>query len=267
MIRIHSLQKIKIQSHFQGLLIQQFNTIATNQQYTKFENKNQEQNNISITTMPSEYKNEIIIDYEDANENTLFAKPTYTDDDTDRKFEEILQTAYNTDKLSVTDKNEEPLVSFENSLTSSSVEDSIKIYNVQTGEIVKCTPEDKLSRRYGADKNDNINIPDKNSGGTVDSGDRYSESGNSDDTNPVVDDSFKKAPVRSEIDDLLPELPSVKELAKKFVSMESLSEPVKVSLLYFYNYNTHTIIYSGSRYYRKMHDAKGWFLSSLLISL
>ncbi|XP_069362988.1 uncharacterized protein M7BP isoform X1 [Maniola hyperantus] len=210
-----------------GLLIQQFNTIATNQQYTTFENTNQEQ--ISITTMPSEYNKEIIIDYEDANEHTLFTKPTYTVDDTDQKFEEILQTAYTIDKAlhphKINDEAEKSPTSFENSLSSSSVEDSIKIYNVQTGEIVKCTPEDKISKRYAADTNDNINIPDKNSVGTID---RLSESENSDVTEPEEIDSFKKTPVKSEIDDLPVELPNVKELAKKFVSMESLHEPVKV---------------------------------------
>ncbi|XP_052743754.1 uncharacterized protein LOC112050963 isoform X2 [Bicyclus anynana] len=214
-----------------GLLIQQFNTIATNQQYLNFDNKNKEQ--ISITTMPGEYNNEVIIDYEDANEHALFVKPTYTDDDTDQKFEEILQTAYSTDKFAVTtdkiiDESDKSPTSFENSLSSSSVEDSIKIYNVQTGEIVKCTPEDKLSRRYAADKNDNINIPDNNSGGTIDIVNRLSESENSDATDAVETDSFKEAPVKSEIDDLPTELPNVRELAKKFVSMESLNEPVKV---------------------------------------
>ncbi|CAH2256773.1 jg10984 [Pararge aegeria aegeria] len=214
-----------------GLLIQQFNTIATHQQYTNFENKNKEQ--ISITTMPSEYKNEIMIDYEDVNEHTLFVKPTYTDDDTDQKFEEILQTAYNnTDKFEITtdkmnDEADKYPTSLENSLSSSSVEDSIKIYNVQTGEIVKCTPEDKLSRRSVADKNDNINIPDKNTAETIAIIDRLSESENSA-INLVEIDSFKEAPIKSEIEDLPAELPNVKELAKKFVSMESLSEPVKV---------------------------------------
>ncbi|CAH0724498.1 unnamed protein product, partial [Brenthis ino] len=206
-----------------GLLIQQFNTIATNQQYTKFSGKDKE--NISITTMPTEYKNEILIEYEDANENTLFpAKSVYADDETDRKFEEILQTAYNSDKISPTDNSEREKspISIENSL-SSSIEDSIKIYNVQTGEIVKCTPEDKVSR-YATDKNDNIDIPDKNAG----ENETHSEHSDVADDAVIIDSLKTEVEEKtSEIDELAALLPNVKELAKKFVSMESLNEPIK----------------------------------------
>ncbi|XP_046973276.1 uncharacterized protein LOC124539862 isoform X2 [Vanessa cardui] len=214
-----------------GLLIQQFNTIATNQQYTKFTKDNEQ---VSITTMPIEYKNEIIIEYEDANEHTLFAnKPGYTDEDTDKKFEEILQCAYNSDKKPFTlttgkemHENEKSPSSIENSLSSSSVEDSIKIYNVQTGEIVKCKPEDKISARYATtDKNDNIDIPDKNTAGeTTEISIEDSDAGDE----AVTIDSLKEETeqVANDLDELA-HLPSVKELARKFVSMESLSEPVK----------------------------------------
>lgn len=179
--------------------------------------------------MPSEYKNEIIIEYEDANEHTLFPnKSEYADDETDKKFEEILQSAYNSDKIIPTIDNsehEKSPISIENSITSS-MEDSIKIYNVQTGEIVKCKPEDKVSTRYETDKNDNIDIVDKNAGETETLSER---SDVSDDA--VIIDSLEadEQEENSEIDELA-HLPSVKELAKKFVSMESLSEPVKVSL-------------------------------------
>lgn len=178
--------------------------------------------------MPSEYKNEIIIEYEDANEHTLFpAKSEYADEETDKKFEEILQSAYNSDKIKPIDNDErvKSPESIENSLTSS-IEDSIKIYNVQTGEIVKCKPEDKLSKRYESDKNDNIDIPDKNAGETETVSER------SDVTDDVVIiDSLNTDEQDGENSDLdeLANLPSVKELAKKFVSMESLSEPIKVS--------------------------------------
>ncbi|XP_047532772.1 uncharacterized protein LOC125067912 isoform X2 [Vanessa atalanta] len=214
-----------------GLLIHQFNTIATNQQYTKFTKDNE---HVSITTMPIEYKNEIIIEYEDANEHTLFAaKPGCTDEDTDKKFEEILQCAYSSDKKTFTltadkeiNENEKSPSSIENSLSSSSVEDSIKIYNVQTGEIVKCKPEDKISTRYATtDKNDNIDIPDMNTAGeTTEISIEDSDVGEE----AVTIDSLKEETeqVVSDLDELA-HLPSVKELARKFVSMESLSEPVK----------------------------------------
>ncbi|XP_050346748.1 uncharacterized protein LOC126771079 isoform X2 [Nymphalis io] len=210
-----------------GLLIHQFNTIATNQQYTKFSKDNE---HVSITTMPNEYKSEIIIEYEDVNEHTLFAaKPGYTDEDTDKKFEEILQCAYNSDKKSFTlttdkeiNEHEKSPSSIENSLTSSSVEDSIKIYNVQTGEIVKCKPEDKISTRYATtDKNDNIDIPDKNIAGET------SIEGSDVGEEAVTIDSLQEEPEQVSDLDELAHLPSVKELARKFVSMESLSEPVK----------------------------------------
>lgn len=220
---------IKTIYQFQGLLIKQFNNIATNQQYTKFAGKDHRQIESTTTTYKANDNSNILIEYEDANEQTLFsAKPAIIDEDTDKRFEEILQTAYKTDIDNGNDKNDEPLkspISVDNSyVSSSSMEDSIKIYNVQTGEIMKCKP-DILSVRYEPDGSDNIDSEDKNiSEETVD------------DFNPVrdanekatVDDNDEKL-VFSELDDVLPLLPKVKELAKKFVSMESLNEPVKVT--------------------------------------
>ncbi|CAG4950579.1 unnamed protein product [Parnassius apollo] len=221
-----------------GLLIKQFTTIATNQHYTKFVGKDEMQN--SITTTPNS-KDEILIEYEDANEQTLFAaKPAFADDDTDKKFEEILQSAYNTQTAALTiqiDKESDSSDkspnnhSIENSyISSSSLEDSIKIYNVQTGEIVKCKPEDKVSPRYDemTDSNDNIHIPDKNlSRETID---RLSPNNavNDNETVTVNNNSETNNLYKiSEIEEILPQLPKVKELAKKFVSMENLSEPSK----------------------------------------
>ncbi|CAG9580956.1 unnamed protein product [Danaus chrysippus] len=196
------------------MLIKQFNTIAANRQYTTFSGR---EDNISITTMPAEYNNEIIIEYEDVNENTLFDGKIYTSEDTDRKFEEILQMACN-DGILVTNNTGdlEKATSDQNSLTSSSLGDSIKIYNVQTGEVVKCKPEDKLSHRYDTE----ADITHDN--------DAAATSAHTDmsDANTHTVETLE-AHRTSEIDDLPEHLPSVKELAKKFVSMESLSEQTK----------------------------------------
>lgn len=211
-----------------GLLIQQFNTIATNQQYTKF---SKEIEPVSMTTMPIEYKNEIMIEYDDVNEHTLFAaKPAYTDEDTDKKFEEILKCAYKSDTSSLNNNNENEREkspsSIENSLSSSSIGDSIKIYNVQTGEIVKCKPEDKLSTRYETpDRNDNIDIPDKNKMG--EDAEISSDSSDLKEIAVIIEELKEESDQVTDETDELAHLPSVKELARKFVSMESLSEPVK----------------------------------------
>lgn len=180
-----------------------------------------------------------MIEYEDVNEQNLFsAKPVYVDEETDKKFEEILQSAYNGD---ATEKFEEPKSpnttnSLDNSyISSSSMDDSIKIYNIQTGEIVKSVDkvEDNVSLRYETtDTNDNIDIPDKNI--LRETGDRLSLNGDvSEESLVIVDslDNFKEERLDriSEIEEILPQLPKVRELAKKFVSMENLSEPVKVS--------------------------------------
>ncbi|XP_060807444.1 uncharacterized protein LOC106136081 isoform X2 [Amyelois transitella] len=221
-----------------GLLIKQFNTIAANQQYTTFA-KDQPKESITITA--SSTKTEILIEYDDyTNEQTLFsAKPIYVDDETEQRFEEILQDA----RVAAVDApktNDEPLksptnVSVDNSyISTSSLEDSIKIYNVQTGEIVKCPPEDKLSRYEVTDRNDNIDIVDKNSGEPAEfSG---SEDVN-DDSVTVIDKSLendisieernKELERISEVEEILAQLPKVKELAKKFVSMDNLHEPIK----------------------------------------
>ncbi|XP_072947710.1 uncharacterized protein M7BP isoform X2 [Epargyreus clarus] len=213
------------------LLIKQFNTIATNQQYTNFAGKDQTQNSI---TMPHDNKDEILIEYEDVNDQTLFsAKPVYVDEDTDKQFEEILQSAYNTEitplTITIDKPHDEPEKSpnsiSANSNSSSSIEDSIKIYNVQTGEIVKCKPEDKVSPRYeqAPDRNDNINMPDKNiPGETIDR-----LSANDGVGEVTVQPIEERLPQISEIDEILQHLPKVKELAKKFVSMDNLSEPAK----------------------------------------
>ncbi|KAJ0182811.1 hypothetical protein K1T71_002180 [Dendrolimus kikuchii] len=203
-----------------GLLIKQFNTIATNQQYTKFG-----RNSESVTITPN--KDEILIEYEDLNENALFsAKPIVVDEETDRKFEEILQTAYQetpavnhkdtNETLKETSSDTEPLkspISVDASyISSSSLEDSIKIYNVQTGEIVKCKP-DNVSDRYH-DGSDNIDIDneilEENVNNVSRSTNTFEEAENVSETN--------------ELDDILYQLPKVKELAKKFVSMENLNE-------------------------------------------
>lgn len=227
---------------FQGLLIQQFNTIATNQQYTKFASQDQVE---SITTTSNNNTTEILIEYEDVNEQTLFsARPAIVDDDTDKKFEEIIQSAY-TSEITVDDteqdKNEEPLkspVSVANSyMSTSSLEDSIKIYNVQTGEVIKCTPEDNISARYEAvpDSNENIDIADKNIPGEI--FDNFSQNGDLDEEAVIIEDSDKEKLENdeleienSEIEDILSKLPKVKELAKKFVSMDNVNEPVKVGV-------------------------------------
>ncbi|XP_049875696.1 uncharacterized protein LOC126373556 isoform X3 [Pectinophora gossypiella] len=207
-----------------GLLIKQFNTIASNQHYTKFA-PNQQMSE-SITTLPNN-KTEIMIEYDDVNEQTLFnAKPAYVEDDTDRKFEEILESAYNVE----TDKDEpkSPMApSIDNSyVSSSSLEDSIKIYNVQTGEIVKSKPDNVSPRYEEVEGNDNIDTADKNI-----LEDRVSEESDVDDESfEIVDrDSLREEKLDriSEIDEILPQLPNVKELAKKFVSMENLTETTK----------------------------------------
>lgn len=210
--------------------------IASNQHYNKFTSNEMPE---SITTSSNNNKTQILIEYDDANEQNLFcAKPVYVDDETDKKFEEILQSAYNGD---TTEKLEEPKSpntgnSLDNSyISSSSMDDSLKIYNVQTGEVVKNVDKEKdnVSPRYETtDTNDNIDIPDKNI--LEETGDRLSLNGHvSEESLVIVDslDSFKEETLDriSEIEEILPQLPKVKELAKKFVSMENLSEPAKVS--------------------------------------
>lgn len=202
-----------------GLLIKQFNSIASNQRY-----KTLAGNEITIKPIPTK---DIMIEYEDANEQTLFsAKPVYVDED-EKKFEELLQTCQAPLNVSIVNIVEEPQkspsnLSVDNSyLSSSSLEDSIKIYNVQTGEIVKCKPDDKLSEpRYESDGSDNIETQDKK-----DEAVSLTES-----DVVIVDDEIdeEKSENISEIEDILSQLPKVKELAKKFVSMENLNEPIKL---------------------------------------
>lgn len=222
---------------FQGLFIKQFNNIATNQQYTKFAAKE------SISTTSGGNENQILIEYEDTNENEVFsAKPAYVDDgETDKKFEEILQSAYSNTQVLDTDSREldeskSPTnLSVDNSyISTSSLEDSIKIYNVQTGEIVKCKPEDKVSRyEVQTDRNDNIDIPDKNVLAITD--DTFSENIEAGEETVIIEDYFEdeedEISKSSELDDILAQLPKVKELAKKFVSMENINESTKVSVV------------------------------------
>ncbi|XP_035454923.2 uncharacterized protein LOC118279336 isoform X7 [Spodoptera frugiperda] len=214
-----------------GLLIKQFHTIATNQHYTKFANS---EDMASVTTT-SHHKEEIMIEYdEDASQHTLFAaKAVYVDDDTDKQFEEIIQTAAKVPTeppppipaADHDDPQDEPLkspLSVDTSyISTSSMEDSIKIYNVQTGEIIKCKP-DNVSPRAEAGTDDNIDSADNNISDT--------------DTVSCTDDAAEDTPVEDskpskleliESDDILQNLPKVKELAKIFVSMENIAEPVK----------------------------------------
>ncbi|XP_047035553.1 uncharacterized protein LOC124641429 isoform X2 [Helicoverpa zea] len=213
-----------------GLLIKQFNQIATNQHYTKFANKD---DMASLTTTVNN-KDEIMIEYEDTSEQTLFAaKPIYVDADTDKQFEEILETAYKTvpteppPPIPIVDEEEridEPLkspMSVDTSyISTSSLEDSIKIYNVQTGEIIKCKP-DNVSPSYEADTNDNIDIVDKN----ISEPDSVSYTDDVPEDTAVEQSKTKLELIES--DDILQNLPKVKELAKIFVSMENLQEPIK----------------------------------------
>lgn len=213
-----------------GLLIKQFNQIATNQHYTKFANKD---DMASLTTTVNN-KDEIMIEYEDTSEQTLFAaKPIYVDADTDKQFEEILETAYKTvpteppPPIPIVDEEEridEPLkspMSVDTSyISTSSLEDSIKIYNVQTGEIIKCKP-DNVSPSYEADTNDNIDIVDKN----ISEPDSVSYTDDVPEDTAVEQNKTKLELIES--DDILQNLPKVKELAKIFVSMENLQEPIK----------------------------------------
>ncbi|CAB3240124.1 unnamed protein product [Arctia plantaginis] len=218
-----------------GLLVKQFNMIATNQHYTTFAGKD---DMTSLTTTVNN-KEDIMIEYEDASEPTLFAAtPVYVDDDTDRKFEEILETAYQTPPTlppppipDINDnKIDEPLkspTSVDNSyISTSSMEDSIKIYNVQTGEIIKCKPEDNLSARYETDTNDNIDIVDKNIS------EEDSASGCDDVREQTVIEDTNERKLSLESDDVLQNLPKVKELAKIFVDMDNLEEPVKAPQSY-----------------------------------
>lgn len=218
-----------------GLLVKQFNMIATNQHYATFAGK---EDMTSLTTTVNN-KEDIMIEYEDTSEPTLFvATPIYVDDDTDRKFEEILETAYHTPPTQHPqpipavndDKIDEPLkspISVDNSYVStSSMEDSIKIYNVQTGEIIKCKPEDSISARYETDTNDNIDIVDKNIS------EEDSASGCDDVREQTVIEDTDESNLSPESDDVLHNLPKVKELAKIFVTMENLEEPVKAPQSY-----------------------------------
>ncbi|KAH9631630.1 hypothetical protein HF086_006622 [Spodoptera exigua] len=214
-----------------GLLIKQFHTIATNQHYTKFANK---EDMASVTTSTNN-KHEIMIEYDDdASEHTLFAaKPVYVEDDTDKQFEEILETASKVPKEPPPpvptphneDPTDEPLkspLSVDTSyISTSSMEDSIKIYNVQTGEIIKCKP-DNVSPSYEADTNDNTDIVDNNISET----DTVSYTDDVTEDSPVEDTKLSKLEL-IESDDILQNLPKVKELAKIFVSMENVAEPVK----------------------------------------
>lgn len=191
----------------------------------------------SITTLPNN-KTEILIEYDEITEPTLFAaKPAFVDD-TDKKFEDILQTAYHTE-TSVKDELKSPTnLSMDTSyISSSSMDDSIKIYNVPSGEIVKSKSDikDKISANCDVvDGNDSVNLIDKS---ILEN--RVSPIS----TDSVVDESLvivdnldsliEEKDNLGEIEDVLPQLPKVKELAKKFVSMEDVNESTMVRI-YFY---------------------------------
>lgn len=117
--------------------------------------------------------------------------------------------------------------------SNSSLEDSIKIYNVQTGEVVKCQPQDNVSPRYHpkTDSNDNVDIPDKNSRGNSVTRISYGELDDDLNTKVIAEESFKESQlgIIEELEEI--QLPKVKDLAKKFVSMDNLNEPVKVSVV------------------------------------
>lgn len=211
---------------FQGFLIQQFNTIATNQQYTNFEDNKGPYKTITLITSDND-NNNTILNPEIVDEQTLFsAKPVLINDETETQFNEILKTAdvefsslnieietKNDQTSSKSPANESPDQSF---ISTSSLDDSLKIYNIETGKVMKGDKSDNvsdmLSRRYGINKQD------------------------SDSENPVVTAS------RKDVDDVMPvlikeivrenqldsiaeeeiQLPKVKELAKKFFSMDDL---------------------------------------------
>lgn len=183
-----------------------------------------------------------MIEYEDegASEQTLFvAQPIYVDDDTDKQFEEILETAYKNvpteppppipiveeddDERPLDEPLKSPLSVDTSYISNSSLEDSIKIYNVQTGEIIKCKP-DNISPSYETDTNDNIDIVDK----SISEPDSvsYTYDVHKDTTVQEIQNVSKLELIES--DDILQNLPKVKELAKIFVSMENIEEPIKV---------------------------------------
>lgn len=193
----------------------------------------------SLTTTINN-KHEILIEYEDeeVSEQTLFvAKPAYIDDETDKQFEEILETAYKNvpteppppiptveeDDERIDEPHKSPLSVDTSYISTSSLEDSIKIYNVQTGEIVKCKP-DNVSPSYETDMNDNIDIVDK----SISEPDSvsYTDDVLEDTTEPEANNVPKLE--LTESDDILQNLPKVKELAKIFVSMENIEETIKV---------------------------------------
>lgn len=214
----------------QGLLIKQFNMIASNQQYTNFSKEPHE----SITVLPNN-KTEILIEYDDMPEESTFAaKPAYVYDDTDKKIEEIIQSAYQTD-ITVKDELKSPTnLSMDASyISSSSMDDSIKIYNVPTGEIIngRSDNKDKVSAQSDAvEGNYNIDMIDN----TIleNSVSSLSTDGVVDESLVIVDnlDSLKEEDHLGEVEDNLPQLPKVKELAKKFVVMESFNDPAQVGI-------------------------------------
>lgn len=217
-------------------MIEQFTNIATNQHYAKFAGKDGQ---ASTTTTPND-NDEILIEYEDADEHALFsARPALVDDDTDEKFEEILQSAYNADLAPLTVQTDlatprSPEPSIDNYLSTSSMEDSIKIYNVQTGEIVKCKPQDKLSPRYDGPDCSETPDNDLSEEAELSQSDVAAEATAEADDVRTLGDSICKI---SDIEEILPQLPKVKELAKKFLSMENLNEPIKVGIQYHFSIN------------------------------
>lgn len=122
-------------------------------------------------------------------------------------------------------------------ISSSSMEDSIKIYNVPSGEIVKSKTDikDKISASCDVvDGNDNINLIDKNI--LENRVSPISTDSVVDESLVIVDnlDSLKEEKDNlSEVEDILPQLPRVKDIAKKFVSMEDLNETTLVSINFY----------------------------------
>lgn len=94
---------------------------------------------------------------------------------------------------------------------------------------MKCKPLDNVSPRYDpkTDRNDNVDMPDKNSQGNLVT--RINHDGKDGFTKVIAEQNFEvnKLGIIEEIEEM--QLPKVKDLAKKFVSMDNLDEPVKVS--------------------------------------
>lgn len=196
---------------------------------------------ITTTNHLNNKKNELSIEYEDVNNENIFsAQPAFVDD-VEQQLEEIIQDAYGTNINN--DQVENPVPTSPSNpnmdtsyISTSSNEDSIKIYNVQTGEIVKSKLGDKLSDvRYETevDSNDNLDIPDKNvAGNSVNTNVSHEDGCHSASVNIKPNVNHILEPI-TEFEEI--SLPKVKELAKKFIAMDAVVEEnlIKVCLFTF----------------------------------